>query len=503
MSDLINQTLGGRYEILELIGEGGSAAVYKARQIQLDRLVAVKVLHSFLVADTQFSARFEREARLIARLHHPNIIQVYDFQAIPAERLYYMVVELIVGSSLDKYLAKSETATMALSLSETLRISRDIANALNYAHEQGVIHRDIKPANVMFEHGQRVVLTDFGIARMVAQSSITARNSLLGTPSYMAPEQCLGQPGDARADIYSLGIMMYEMATGRLPFSATSPMAMIMEQVHTLAPLPDTVTPDLPLAVSHFIMHCLEKQPGRRFQSTHELLDELDKLNELKPDASITLIVPTSSTLELTPFSLKPDASITLIVPTSSTLELTPFSELNRTSYVINAPQVADKNPVKRVPLSRSPTVVLALFFLAAGIFWCAHLMTAGNNNLSLTVGVDPLYRATSSTAVTAATPTPIETSTSSSTATATWTATIPVSVISIIETTSISETPVATISDNNTSLPTLFAPTNVSTSAVPPTHIAPTQILPTSVPSTRMPPTSVPPKHTPRRTPK
>src|SRR5579859_4765625 len=164
MSELIGRTLAGRYKILSHIGEGGMAEVYRARHIALDRLVAVKVMLEYLAHEQSFRARFEQEARLIARLHHPNIIQEFDYEAIEAEHLYYMVVELINGPSLSDVLSPLSERGEHLPIAEVIRIVRDVASALGYAHEQGMMHRDVKPSNVLMDGGKRVVLTDFGLA---------------------------------------------------------------------------------------------------------------------------------------------------------------------------------------------------------------------------------------------------------------------------------------------------------------------------------------------------
>jgi len=217
MAEFIGRILGERYQILELLGEGGMALVYRANHIQLERMVAVKVMYDHLTKQENFQARFNEEARLVAKLQHPNIIHVYDFEAIKAEPLYYMVIELINGPSLSRQLAELKAHGEKLSLQEVIRISRDVASALAYAHANGMMHRDVKPSNVLLDSKQRVLLSDFGIARMIIPTAgngqMTTSGRVLGTPEYMAPEQALGEKGDPRSDLYSLGIMMYEMTT--------------------------------------------------------------------------------------------------------------------------------------------------------------------------------------------------------------------------------------------------------------------------------------------------
>ncbi len=278
MAELTARLLGGRYEVLELIGEGGMAEVYKARHIQLDRLVAVKVMHRFLTQDGHFENRFEQEARLVAKLRHPNIIQVYDFEGIDAERLYYMVVEFIDGPSLHEQLVSLAERGEQMALPEVVRISRDVASALGYAHAHGMIHRDIKPSNVLLEHRQRVVLTDFGMAKIVGEASshLTTSGSVLGTPAYMSPEQALSEPVDARSDLYSLGVMLYQMGTGHLPFSADTPLALALRHVNDLPQPPQVLNRGLTPQLSSIIVRCLAKDPADRYQTAAELLADFN-----------------------------------------------------------------------------------------------------------------------------------------------------------------------------------------------------------------------------------
>ena len=196
------------------------AEVYRGYHAALDRYVAIKVLHAFLADDPEFKSRFEKEARNVARLKHPNIVQVYDFEYDPSDESYYMVMELIEGPTLKERLVELATRNERLSLEESLRIIHDAGLALAYAHQQGMIHRDVKPANLMLDADGRVVLTDFGIAKIVTGVQFTASGGMVGTPAYMAPEQGLGEAGDERSDIYSLGVILYQLLTGRLPFEA-------------------------------------------------------------------------------------------------------------------------------------------------------------------------------------------------------------------------------------------------------------------------------------------
>src|SRR5258708_5022834 len=205
MSDLVGKSLD-QYQLLSLLGRGGMAAVYRSHQPSMDRDVAIKVISGQLADDPTFIARFEREARLIAKLQHPHIVRVYDFGR--RDGVLYLVMRLVEGGSLDERLRQGP-----LSLDVAAQMFTDIASALTYAHDQGIIHRDLKPNNILLDSKDNPYLTDFGIAKMMQDSTgqITATGTIIGTPSYMAPEMWRGEAVDARTDIYSLGIMLYEM----------------------------------------------------------------------------------------------------------------------------------------------------------------------------------------------------------------------------------------------------------------------------------------------------
>ena len=229
MSDLVGKSLD-QYQLLSLLGRGGMAAVYRSHQPSMDRDVAIKVISGQLADDPTFIARFEREARLIAKLQHPHILPVYDFGR--RDGVLYLVMRLVEGGSLDERLRQGP-----LSLDVAAQMFTDIASALTYAHDQGIIHRDLKPNNILLDSKDNPYLTDFGIAKMMQDSTgqITATGTIIGTPSYMAPEMWRGEAVDARTDIYSLGIMLYEMVTGALPFKGDTPYALMYK--HFDAPL--------------------------------------------------------------------------------------------------------------------------------------------------------------------------------------------------------------------------------------------------------------------------
>ncbi len=263
MPDLTGTTLG-KYRLLERLGRGGMAEVYRAFQPNLEREVAVKVMRGYLAEDADFVGRFKREAKAIATLRHPHIVQVYDFDV--EGEVYYMVMEYIPGETLKARLERLNAAGQRMTMSEVSEVLGPLCSALDYAHAQGRIHRDIKPANIMFD-GPRLVLTDFGVATIVGGTCLTAPGTMVGTPAYMSPEQCRGEPGDTRSDIYSLGIVLYEMITGQVPYDADTPLAVVLKHLNDPLPLPARLVPDLPAAVQQVVLKALAKAPEDRYAS--------------------------------------------------------------------------------------------------------------------------------------------------------------------------------------------------------------------------------------------
>ncbi len=265
----IGKTIGGRYQIEELLGQGGMSAVYKATDPNLRRAVAVKIIHSHLSNDQEFVRRFEEEAAAVAQLRHPNIIQVHDFSHEGAA--YFIVFEYIPGESLQERLKRLNTGGGQMDYQEATNVAADVADALEFAHEQGLIHRDVKPANVMINVRRQPILMDFGIAKIVGGAQHTATGAVLGTARYMSPEQIRGQRIDARTDVYSLGAMLFEMVSGRPPFEADSAMTLMM--MHVQDPVPDLgqLRPDVPLGLTAVIHKALEKEPANRFQTAAEM----------------------------------------------------------------------------------------------------------------------------------------------------------------------------------------------------------------------------------------
>ncbi|MGQ9851443.1 MAG: protein kinase domain-containing protein [Aggregatilineaceae bacterium] len=268
----------GKYEVIDRIGRGGMAEVYRGYHAALDRYVAIKLLHPFLADDPEFKERFEREARNVARLKHPNIVQVYDFEYDAEGESYYMVMEYINGPTLKDRLFDLSLSGDRLPPAESIRIIKTAAQALAYAHEHGMIHRDVKPANLMLDEDGRVVLTDFGIAKILTGAHVTSSGGTVGTPAYMSPEQGLGEAGDERSDIYSLGVILYQLVTGRLPYDAATPLAIILKHVNEPLPSPRQIVPDIPEDLEAVICKALAKAPHDRFQSAAEFAEALDAL---------------------------------------------------------------------------------------------------------------------------------------------------------------------------------------------------------------------------------
>lgn len=270
----------GKYEIIDRLGRGGMAEVYRGYHPALDRYVAIKVLHPFLSDDPEFKDRFENEARNVAKLKHPNIVQVYDFEYDVESESYYMVMELINGPTLKDRLIELARSGATFPVGEAVRIVHSAAEALAYAHQRNMIHRDVKPANLMLDEGNRVVLTDFGIAKIVTGAQFTSSGGMVGTPAYMAPEQGLGEPGDERSDLYSLGVILFQFLTGRLPFDAETPLAIVLKHVNEPVPSVRRLAPHVPEELERIVYKALAKDPDERYQSAAEMAEDLAMLDE-------------------------------------------------------------------------------------------------------------------------------------------------------------------------------------------------------------------------------
>jgi beta-lactam-binding protein with PASTA domain/tRNA A-37 threonylcarbamoyl transferase component Bud32 len=268
----MEQVYGDRYEVESRLGSGGMAEVWQGHDRVLNRRVAIKTLLPQFARDASFVDRFRREAQAAARLNHPGIVSVYDSGTDGDTP--YIVMEYVEGRTLAEFLgAGKRTPPM-----QAAQITHGIAEALAAAHAQGVIHRDIKPANVMVTREGKVLVMDFGIARLISGPETAPQTSaVMGTASYLSPEQAQGQPVDARTDIYSLGVVLYEMLTGRPPFTGDSPMAIAYKQVNATPPAPSSANPDVPPELDAVVMRALSKNPANRYQTAQEFADDLER----------------------------------------------------------------------------------------------------------------------------------------------------------------------------------------------------------------------------------
>jgi serine/threonine-protein kinase len=281
MENLTGKQLGP-YRIIEPLGEGGMAAVYKSYQPGMDRSVALKVLPRHFASDPQFLARFIQEARVIANLEHQNILPVYDFGE--SDGYTYLVMRFVDGGTLADLLQRER-----LSLPQVRHVVSQVGGAIAYAHARGVLHRDIKPSNVLIDATGNCLLGDFGLAKMAeGNSRLTQTGGIMGTPAYMSPEQGLGNPVDARTDIYALGVILYEIVTSRLPFLADTPVALILKHVHDPLIPPRIHNPELSEGFEQVILKALAKSPADRFATAGEMVGAVCTALRDVGDATLT-----------------------------------------------------------------------------------------------------------------------------------------------------------------------------------------------------------------------
>ena len=284
MSELIGQQIG-QYRVDALLGEGNMGAVYQAFDLNLSRKVVLKVMNRQLASHESFQQRFMQEAQAAAKLDHPSVIKIYNFDYQPN---LYMVMEYVSGPSLGEYVKHQQNYNQVVKLDTILRLVAQVADALDYAHSQGVVHRDVKPSNVLLkplsrpdregDPSLRAVVTDFGLAKLLEGGMHTLTGTFMGTLSYMSPEQCLGRDLDGRSDIYSLGIVLYQLTTGQLPFNVKSPTDAIRMHVKEIPPAPRLVRPGLPEGVEQVILTAIAKNPASRYQTASQLSDALRRL---------------------------------------------------------------------------------------------------------------------------------------------------------------------------------------------------------------------------------
>jgi len=284
--------LGNRYRIEDLLGQGGMAQVYRGTDTVLGRTVAIKVLSPQYARDDAFVTRFRREAQAAAKLNHPGVVSVYDTGS--DDSVHYIVMEYVAGRTLAEVLSSEGR----LSPERSAEVAAQVAGALSFAHAAGLVHRDIKPGNIMLTPSGEVKVMDFGIARALSSESLTQTATVLGTASYLSPEQAQGSPVDARSDLYSLGVVLYEMLTGQPPFAGDSPVAVAYKHVREDPVLPTDLVPEVGEDLQAVVMKAMAKNPANRYSSAEEMKQDLERVLHGEPVVA-TPILPGEDTDEL------------------------------------------------------------------------------------------------------------------------------------------------------------------------------------------------------------
>ncbi|WP_420852018.1 Stk1 family PASTA domain-containing Ser/Thr kinase [Pelotomaculum isophthalicicum] len=270
---MIGKLLGNRYEIMEQLGGGGMAIVYKGRDTILNRLVTIKVLRPEFTSDEDFVKRFRREAQAIASLSHPNIVSIYDVGRVDA--VDYLVMEYVEGDNLKNLIRLHGPLTPV----RAAQIARQISEALEHAHENDIVHRDVKPQNVLITRDGRAKLTDFGIARGATAATLTQTDTIMGSVHYLSPEQARGENTGPRSDIYSLGVVLYEMVTGALPFQGDTPVGVALKHIQDEPPRPSLLNPAVPLGLEKVIAQAMAKSPSGRYETARQMAQELEDIS--------------------------------------------------------------------------------------------------------------------------------------------------------------------------------------------------------------------------------
>lgn len=287
MDKNIGKKLDGRYEITELIGEGGMADVYKAVDVVDNKDIAVKILKKEFAESEEFLRRFRNESKAISVLSHPNIVKIYDVGF--SEKIQYIVMEYIDGITLKEYIENERV----LSWKDAVHFVTQILRALQHAHERGIVHRDIKPQNIMVFTDGTIKVMDFGIAKFAREEGKTATDQAIGTVHYISPEQARGDVTDARSDLYSVGVMLYEMLTGQKPFDTDNPVSIAVMHMHNIAELPRRINPDIPIPLEEIIVHAMEKNPNDRYQRAVDIIKDIDRF-KADPDVRFGYITRSS-----------------------------------------------------------------------------------------------------------------------------------------------------------------------------------------------------------------
>jgi serine/threonine-protein kinase len=378
MSDNSRTIVNDRYEIGKRIGRGGMAEIFQARDILLDRPVAMKVLFPEFATDPAFVERFRREAQAAANLNHPNIVAVYDWGKV--NNTYYIAMEYVNGRTLADILKQSGTLTPM----QVCDVMSEVASALISAHQNGVIHRDIKPGNILVSTTGQIKVADFGIARALGagvEQGLTQTGAVMGTATYFSPEQAQGVSTDQRSDIYSLGVVMYEMLSGVAPFTGENAVAIAYKQVHEHAmPLDQRLT-SVPPEVSAIVAKCMEKSPDDRYSSAEEVRDELRRFVEGMPVLAVTEKTESGRATQVLP---QTDVNATTVISAQdAATELLPKISPTTTKQT-NYPPYDDKSP-QRTAVFVFGALFAAIVLLAGGLF-LYQTLTRNSANASITV---------------------------------------------------------------------------------------------------------------------
>lgn len=290
MDKYVGKKLDGRYEIQELIGFGGMATVYKAKDIKNNRTVAIKILKDEFSRNSEFIRRFKNESKAIAVLSHPNIVKVYDVSF--GDVMQYIVMEYIDGITLKEYIEQQEKS---IDWKMAVYFTNQILKAMQHAHEKGIVHRDVKPQNMMLLQDGTIKVTDFGIARFSNTETRTMTDKAIGSVHYIAPEQARGERTDGKSDVYSIGVMLYEMLTGQLPFQADSAVSVAIMQLQSNPKPPREINPEIPQGLEEITLRAMRKEPVQRYQSAEEMLKDLQKVNK-KPEITFGYEYPEDET---------------------------------------------------------------------------------------------------------------------------------------------------------------------------------------------------------------